>query len=171
MRERQPAGIGVEAKRTPEIAPRVLSFGKVDDLVEELTARPPEGRVVRMDACLQESNGQGAGLKVRTASVLVTARRKDEVLVANMVHSYYRTFYNQPLVERDRQQAVDNDKTVQRVLGEQLQEKGFAIGRGSYAVLGNISIYKATSDRIVFKGGAAYAKAEIPALAEKGAVR
>jgi hypothetical protein len=167
MRERQPTSI--ETRRLPEA--RVLSFGKVDDLVEELASRPPDNNLVRLDACITETNGNGSGLKVRTASVLVTARRKDEVLVANMVHSYYRTFYGQPLVERDRQLAVDNDKTVQRVLSEQLQEKGLAIGRGSYAVPGNLTLYKATSDRIVFKNNKAYAKAEIPALAEKGGVR
>jgi hypothetical protein len=171
MRERQPVSIGVEAKRVPEIAPRVLSFGKVDDLVEELTARPPEGRVVRMDACIQETNGQGAGLKLRAASVLITARRGDEVLVANMVHSYYRTFHSQPLVDRDVQLARENNITVQRVLAEQLQEQGFTIGRGSYALPENLTIYHSTSDRIVFKDHKAYAKAEIPELAVKEVAR
>jgi hypothetical protein len=124
-----------------------------------------------MDACLQESNGNGAGLKLRTASVLLTARRGDEVLVANMVHSYYRTFHNQPLVDRDVQLARENDQTVQRVLAEQLQEQGFTIGRGSYALPEHLTIYRSTSDRIVFKDHKAYAKADIPELAMKGVAR
>jgi hypothetical protein len=168
MRERQPMAIEQETRRLPE---RVLSFGKVDDLVEELANRPPDDNLVRLDACIQEANGNGSGLKVRTASVLISARRKDEVLVANMVHSYYRTFHNLPLVDPDVRLARENDQTVQRVLSEQLEEQGFTIGRGSYAVPGNLALYKATSDRIVFKNNKAYAKAEIPELAEKGALR
>jgi hypothetical protein len=143
----------------------------VDDLVEELTARPPEGRVVRIDACIQESNGNGSGLKLRTASVLLTARRGDEVLVANMVHSYYRTFHNQPLMDGELQLARENDQTVQRILAEQLQEQGFTIGRGSYALPDNLTIYRSTSDRIVFKDRKALAKADIPELATKEVAR
>jgi hypothetical protein len=88
-----------------------------------------------------------------------------------MVHSYYRTFHNQPLVDRDVQLARENDQTVQRVLAEQLQEQGFTIGRGSYALPDNLTIYRSTSDRIVFKNNKAYAKADIPELAGKGVAR
>lgn len=127
MKERRTPGAEGETGRYPAYCPNVLSFGKVEDLVEELVARPPDGNVVRVDSCLKDSDGNGAGLRLRTASVLITARRIDELLVANMVHSYYRTFHNQALLERDLRLAKENDLTVRRVIEAQLRGHGFSI--------------------------------------------
>lgn len=163
MRERE--RIVNEVKRPREAVASIISFGSIDDLVEELVARPPEGNLVRLDSCLKDVNGRGPGLRVRRASVLVSARRGDEVLVADMVHSYYRALHDEPLVERELRLAMDNDGTVARVIEEQLRERGFAVGRGAYALPERLVLYHALSERIVFQEGRAIPRHEADAAA------
>lgn len=163
MKERQPLVAETEARLSREAVANVLSFGSVDDMIEELVARPPDGNVVRLDSYLRDEDGGDRGLRLRTASVLLTARRIDELLVANLVHSYYRAFYNQPLLPRDWQLSLDNDRLVTRVLEAQLRERGFLVGRGAYALPENLMLYQASSSRLLFKERQAIASGELAA--------
>lgn len=151
MRERQPIGGNREAERRTEGLPKVLSFGKVEDMLDELVERPPDGNIVRIDSCIKDSEANKMGLGLRTASVLITTRRRDEIVVANLIHTYCQTVHGRLLREEDTGIAANNQRVVQRVIEEQFRERGFVTGRGTYALPDNLTIYRSTCDRVLFK--------------------
>lgn len=168
MRERELGGIERRTRQVVEATTKVLSFGVVEDMFDDLVSRPPDGNLVRVDTCLKESGGNG-GLGLRTASVLITARRGDEVLVANIIHTYYQTMHGRALRENDQGLAAENHEVVKRVLEEQLREQGFTIGRGTYALPDHLSIYRSTSERIVFQERKALARDSVVVTLEQKA--
>lgn len=140
-----------ETLRTPERPLKILSFGTIEDLVEELKDHPPDAGVVRVDSCLEESKSDKSGLGVRIASVLVTASRKEELLVANLITTYVQTVNGRVWREEEAALADENNQEARRIIEEQFREAGLALRPGAYAVPHDLILYRATSQRIGFE--------------------
>lgn len=54
--------------------------------------------------------------------------------------------------------ATANQRVVQRVLEEQFKERDFVIGRGAYIVPDYLTVYRSTSEGILFKDRKALAR-------------
>jgi len=85
-----------EKLRSIELAPRVVSFGTIEDFLEELKERPPDGGVIRVDRRILDSKAGKHGMGLRTGSVFLSAKRGEELLVANFVTGYMQTLNRRP---------------------------------------------------------------------------
>jgi hypothetical protein len=72
------------------------------------------------------------------------------------MHTYLQTVHGKVLREADEDLAEENHRVVQRAVEEQFRGQGFTIGRGTYALSENLTLYRSTSDRIRFKDRKAF---------------
>ena len=139
-----------ETLRPAEQSLRVVSFGSVEDMVADLRECPPDRGVVRIETCLKDGQAGRYGIGLRVASVVLTARRRDELLVANCVTTYVQTMNGRSFCEEDGRLADENNKEAKSILEEQLQEAGLSVRPGSYSLPDSLALYRATSQRITF---------------------
>lgn len=143
-----------EKLRSIELAPRVVSFATVEDFLGELKERPPDGGLIRVERRILDSRADKHGIGLRTGSVMLSAKRGEELLVANFVTGYMQTLNRRPFgsEEEIRLNQENVDKAL-AVLEEEVRRAGFAIGRGVYALPEDLLLYQARSRRLAFQDG------------------
>lgn len=121
-----------EIEPYPEALARVLSFGSVEEFLEELTLRPPDFGIVRVYPQVRHSLGKG-GLGVLTASVTLWARRGDEVLLAQYLVGHLPTAHLQPLAGPEEERRLgENSRNALAILEEEAVLAGFVVAKGAY---------------------------------------
>ena len=138
-----------ERLRTRETHIAVLTFGRVEDLLSEL----PSGGTVRLDTMIRDGRRGKYGLGMRTASIIVSARRGDEILAAKVITGFIPTANGAIMSEREARLAEDNTDAAEQILREQLGEAGYEVLKGTYALPQDAVLYRATSDRIGWEEG------------------
>lgn len=142
---------------------KYLSFGSVEDLLEDLKAEAPDGGIVRISVSVREQWEKGNPVGLGVASVLITAARYDEVVVAEvLVQQCQLVSPRKPLDEKAGAVADENAANALALLRNQFEAAGFTVRAGAYAIPKDISIYRATSSRIRFENGRVVPREEAP---------
>ena len=141
--------MSAERLRFREASPVILSFGRVEDLLAELE----EGMVVRVDRMLKDGKADKHGIGIRTASVIMTARREGEILIANLITGFVQTVNGRAWDKETAKLAEENTERVEEILREQIRNAGFEVRRGVYAFPQHLVMYRSTSDWVGWKEG------------------
>jgi len=142
-----------ETIQTIERAPKVLTFATVEDFLSDLAENPPELGIVRVDRRILDSRAGRHGVGLRTGSIMLSAKRRDEILVANVVVGVMQTLNGKPFgrEEEVRHQQENTDKAL-AIMEEEVRKAGFLVGRGVYALPDDLILYQARCQRIAFVG-------------------
>lgn len=134
-------------------AASVLSFGSVEEFLEELALRPPDLGIVRVYPRVRRSLGKD-GLGLTTASVTLGARRGNETLLAEYVVGHLTTVNHHALAgpEEEDRLAANCGKAL-AILEEEVRLAGFVLAKGAYALPEGLTLYRASCQRIGMSDG------------------